>query len=220
MAGMPERKSRRTAEFMADVVHERLRDAILAAEFRPNHRLVEEELADWLQVSRTPVREALLRLRQEGLVIQRKGWIVRDHAPEEILEIVEARAGVEAHAAYLAAERLDGQRLARLEELIEQMEVPGIVRPKLNELNNEFHEIITDGSGNSLITQFYRRTKVNYWNFNQPVVFTPADDEIVNTQHRELVAAIAAKDAETAARVARAHVNNTTRIIVSALGLG
>ncbi|MCK2213829.1 GntR family transcriptional regulator [Actinomadura sp. ATCC 31491] len=217
---MPERKGRRTAEFMADVVHERLREAILAAEFRPNHRLVEEELADWLQVSRTPVREALLRLRQEGLVVQRKGWFVRDHAPEEILEIIEARAGVEAHAAYLAAGRLDGERLARLEELIEQMEVPGLPRPKLNELNNEFHEIITEGAGNALIAQFYRRTKVNYWNFNQPVVFTPADDDIVNAQHRELAAAIAAKDGESAARIAREHVGNTTRIIRAALGLG
>lgn len=216
---MPDRKKRPTVEFMADIVHERLRDAILSAEFRPNHRLVEEELADWLEVSRTPIREALLRLRQEGLVEQRKGWIVRDHAPEEMLEIIEARAGIEAHAAFLAAGRMGEDRLARLEELIEQMESPQISRPKLNELNNEFHDVITEGAENFLITQFYRRTKVNYWNFNQPVVFTPADDEIVNTQHRQLVAAIRAGDAETAAAVARQHVDNTSRIIRTALGM-
>lgn len=219
MAASQGRRGRRTVEYMADIVHERLRDAILAAEFRPNHRLVEEEIADWLEVSRTPVREALLRLRQEGLVIQRKGWIVRDHAPEEILEIIEARAGIEAHAAFLAAGRLGGAELARLGELTEVMESPQTSRPKMNELNNQFHEIITDGAGNALITQFYRRTKVNYWNFNQPVVFTPADDETVNTQHRELIAALAAKDAETAARIAREHVSHTAHIITMALGL-
>ena len=123
----------RSTEFMADVVHERLREAILSAQFRPNHRLVEEELADWLKVSRTPVREALLRLRQEGLVEQRRGWIVRDHAPEEMLEIIEARAGIEAHAAYLAAGRLKQDDFARLDELIELMEEPGTSRIRLNE---------------------------------------------------------------------------------------
>ncbi|MET8990686.1 GntR family transcriptional regulator [Nonomuraea wenchangensis] len=219
MAVTPDKKKRPTTEFMADVVHERLRDAILSAEFRPNHRLVEEELADWLQVSRTPVREALLRLRQEGLVVQRKGWIVRDHAPEEMLEIIEARAGIEAHAAYLAAGRLDGERLGRIEELIERMEQPGISRVTLNQLNNEFHDLITEGAANSLITQFYRRTKVNYWNFHQPVVFTPADDEVVNAQHRELVAFIRAGDGDNAARVAREHVAATIRIIRASLGL-
>ncbi|NUR70951.1 MAG: GntR family transcriptional regulator [Hamadaea sp.] len=208
----------RSTEFVADVVHERLREAILSAQFRPNHRLVEEELADWLKVSRTPVREALLRLRQEGLVEQRRGWIVRDHAPEEMLEIIEARAGIEAHAAYLAAGRLKQDDFARLDELIELMEDPGASRVRLNELNNEFHDLVAQAAGNALVSQFFRRTKVNYWNFHQPVVFTPADDEIVNRQHRDLVAALRAQDGETAAKIAREHVENTARIIMSALG--
>ena len=76
----------------ADAVHEHLRKAILSAEYRPNYRLVEQDLSAQLNVSRTPVREALLRLKQEGLVVQRKGWIVRDHAPHEIIELLEARA--------------------------------------------------------------------------------------------------------------------------------
>ncbi|MFE3450304.1 GntR family transcriptional regulator [Nonomuraea sp. NPDC059194] len=205
---MADRKNRRTAELMADTVHERLREAILSAAYRPNHRLVEEELAEELEVSRTPVREALLRLRQEGLVEQRKGWIVRDHAPEEILEIIEARAGIEAEAAFLAATRLGGDRLARLDELMTLMEDARISRLRLNELNNEFHEIITEEAGNALIAQFHRRTKIAYWNLSQPVVFTPADDEIVNKQHRELVAALRAGDGEGAARVARARAQH------------
>ncbi|WP_328469293.1 GntR family transcriptional regulator [Actinoplanes sp. NBC_00393] len=203
----------------ADVVHERLRDAILSAELRPNHRLVEKEIADWLEVSRTPVREALFRLVQEGLVVQRKGWVVRDHTPTEILEMIEARSGVEAHAAYLAAQRITAPQLARMEELIETMEDDSISRLKLNELNNVFHDIITEASTNTVVAQLHRRTKINYWNLNQPVVFTPADDEIVNTQHRQLVTALRDGDGETAARVARQHVENTARIIRAALGI-
>ncbi|BBH68729.1 GntR family transcriptional regulator [Actinoplanes sp. OR16] len=203
----------------ADVVHDRLREAILSAELRPNHRLVEKEIADWLEVSRTPVREALFRLVQEGLVVQRKGWVVRDHTPVEILEIMEARSGVEAHAAFLAAQRITEPALRQLDELIETMEDDSISRLKLNELNNAFHDIITDAATNAVVAQLHRRTKINYWNLNQPVVFTPSDDEIVNTQHRQLVAALRAGDGDTAARVAREHVENTARIIKAALGI-
>ncbi|MEU8241166.1 GntR family transcriptional regulator [Actinoplanes missouriensis] len=203
----------------ADVVHDRLREAILSAELRPNHRLVEKEIGDWLEVSRTPVREALFRLAQEGLVVQRKGWVVRDHTPAEILEIMEARAGVEAHAAFLAAQRISEPALTRLEELIETTEDHSIPRLQRNELNSVFHDVITEAATNTVVEQLHRRTRINYWNLNQPVVFTPADDEIVNTQHRRLVASLRAGDGETAARVAREHVENTARIIRVTAGL-
>lgn len=210
-------KNETGAEFMADAVHERLREAILGAEFRPNHRLVEEEIATWLQVSRTPVREALLRLKFEGLVIQRKGWIVKDHSPDEILELIEARACLEAEAAYLAAGRHEAETLERLTDLASQMESPELARSKNNELNNQFHELIMEASGNAYIARFARRTRISYWNFNRPVVFTPSDDEVVNTQHRQLIEAIGSGDGDLAAKVAREHVGHTASIIAAAL---
>lgn len=209
----------RNTEFVADSVHERLRDAILSAELRPNFRLVEEDLAAWLQVSRTPVREALLRLRQEGLVIRSKGWLVRDHAPEEILQIIEARAAIEGSSAHLAAQRITAEELVELEELEERMEKPSASRTEINELNNQFHAIITDIAGNFLLSQFHRRTKINYWNFNTPVVFTPADDELVIKGHRELIAALRAKDSDLSERIAREHVGHTARILSTAFGI-
>ncbi|MEU4695153.1 GntR family transcriptional regulator [Actinoplanes sp. NPDC023714] len=67
----------------ADVAHERLREAILAAELRPNHRLVEKEIADWLVLSRTSVREALFRLVQEAWSSSaRAGWSATTPRPE------------------------------------------------------------------------------------------------------------------------------------------
>ncbi|MFT4028646.1 MAG: GntR family transcriptional regulator [Protaetiibacter sp.] len=208
-----------STDSVADLVHERLRDAILSAELRPNYRLVEEDLAAWLQVSRTPVREALLRLRQEGLVVRAKGWLVRDHAPKEILQIIQARAAIESATAHLAAQCITTEDLARLEELVDRMEDPGSSRVEINELNNRFHAIITDASGNFLLTQFHRRTKINYWNYNTPVVFTPADDELVNREHRELIAALRAGDSELSERIAREHVGHTARILSAAFGI-
>jgi DNA-binding GntR family transcriptional regulator len=204
---------------IADTVYRELRDGILDARYRPGHRLVEAELAAKLAVSRTPIREALVRLRQDGLVVQRNGWSVRDHEPAELMLIIEARASVESSAAYLAASRLTEDELADLEDLLDRMEDSAISRHHLNELNNQFHATVTAGAGNPLLVQFSRRTQINYWNFNRPVVFTPADDSLDNRQHRELVDALRRRDAEAAQRIAREHVESTARIIASALGL-
>lgn len=207
------------AEFVASSVHERLRDAILSAEFRPNHRLVEEELAASLEVSRTPIREALLRLQQEGLVVRSHGWVVRDHAPEEIMQIIEAREQIEAAAAGLAATRISMERLRELETLADEMEAPGISRQEVNALNQRFHSIVTDAAENFLLSQFSRRTLINYWNFNVPVVFSPEDNDLDNRQHRQLIASLMARDSASSASIARAHVHHTAVILAGALGL-
>jgi DNA-binding GntR family transcriptional regulator len=203
---------------VADTVHERLRSAILSAELRPNRRLVEEELAAWLQVSRTPVREALLRLKQEGLVTRDRGWIVRDHDPSDVIAILESRQMVEGYAARLAAERMPASTVSTLRELIREMETPGISRIDANSINDRFHDIICAAGDNPLIVQMHRRTKLNYWNLNVPVLFTSEHERTVNRQHRELMTAIAAKDADRAEQVARAHVQQTLDIVLHALG--
>ena len=205
-------------EHAAAAVHQRVRDGILSGEFRPNRRLVEEELAAELKVSRTPVREALLRLRQEGLVLQNRGWLVRDHAPEEILEYLEARAEVEAVSARLAAARITAEQLAALEALIAQMEgEPN--RRLFNEINGEFHDLVTEAGGNRVLAGFARSSKINYWTFSTPVLFTPDQDAVVDREHRELVAALRDGDAATAESIARAHVQHTAQIIAGSLGL-
>lgn len=207
------------AESSSDTVHARIRDAIVSSQFRPNHRLVEEELAAWLHVSRTPVREALLRLRQDGLVERRRGWVVRDHAPQEILGIIEARAAAESSAAYLAAGRIDAATLDRLTALCDQMEAPVASHMELSPLNDEFHDTVTEASGNVLLMQFARRTRINYWNFTRPVVLGPDDDDLTAASHRALVRALRAGDADGAQRVVREHIDHTGTVIATALGL-
>lgn len=212
-------KNSSTTDNAADGAHARLRDAILSGALRPNLRLVETDLAAELGMSRTPVREALLRLRQEGLVSQDRGWVVRDHDPAEVLEYFEARAAVESAAACLAAQRIDPDSLAALHSLVEQMEDPELSRREINALNSTFHTTITAASGNSVLTGFARNTAINYWTFATPVVFTEADDQRVNAEHRALVSALESGDSARASQVAHDHVAATTAIIARALGI-
>lgn len=202
----------------ADTTHTQLRDSILSGDLRPNQRLVEEELAARLDVSRTPVREALLRLRQEGMVVQNKGWFVRDHDPDEVLEYLEARAVLESATARLAASRITEDQLAALLELIEQMEQTQN-RREVNALNSRFHAIITEASGNKPLASFTRGTIINYWNFSTPIIFTPDDDALVNADHRQLYSALERGSADEAERISRAHVEHTASLIARSLGL-
>ncbi|MFT4215505.1 MAG: GntR family transcriptional regulator [Microbacterium sp.] len=188
----------------------RLRDAILSGEMRPNQRIVEADLAEDLGVSRTPVREALLRRRHDGLVAQRKGRIVRDHDSAEVLEHLEARAALESVTAGFAAERISDETLGRLRELS---------RREVNALNSQFHRLIAEAGGDPVLAAFARDTDINYWTFTTPIIFTADDERHVDNGHRALLDALQRHDAEAAATIAREHVMGTAQIIARSLGL-
>lgn len=208
-----------SAEHAADQVHAHLRDAILSGQMRPNHRLVEVDLAAELGVSRTPVREALLRLRHEGLVVRTKGWVVRDHDPAEVLEYLEARAALESMTAGLAAIRITEAQLDELRSVLAAMSEPDRSRRDINSLNSRFHALITEAAGNAVLTTFARATDINYWTFTTPIVFTEADDKRVEDEHTQLLDALVRRDREAAERVALVHVQRTAEIIARSLGL-
>lgn len=215
----PTTSTRTASRALTESVHARLRDAIMSAELRPNRRLVENELAAWLGVSRTPVREALLRLEQEGHVARARGWIVREYAPEDIRERLECRLAIEGYAAKLAAERRTQSQVDELWSMHEAMVHPGTPRQKFNELNDAFHHAITAAAVNPMLSAFHAQTKMNYWDLSFPVVFSPEDAATVTGQHAELVDAIEARDGERAERIAREHVRLTLRVILAELEL-
>ena len=144
--------------------------------------------------------------------------MVRDHAPHEIVELLEARVEFESSAARLAAARITSETLTKLLELMERMEHTES-RAEVNQMNDEFHLLITQSSQNHVLTDAARGTMINYWNFNAPIVFTEADIRLVNDEHRALHAALAAGDGGAAAAVARTHVQRTADIITRALRL-
>src|SRR5690606_35558099 len=86
--------------------YERIKEAIIAGDLAPGQPVVETALAEWCQVGRTPIREALTRLEQDGLLIRTsRGLVVRERSPDVILDIYETRILLEAAAARTAAAR-------------------------------------------------------------------------------------------------------------------
>jgi DNA-binding GntR family transcriptional regulator len=210
------RKTNISTHLIADTVHTRLRNAILSAELRPNNRLVEDELAEWLNVSRTPIREALLMLEQEGLVERQRGWVVREHNQFEIRDRLECRLALESYAARLVAIRRSDKDLQRLRELADAMEKPGISHLDLNQLNDSFHTVIILATSNPTMANLYDQTKVNYWNLNTPVTFTLDTDRMYLKQHRLLINAFADKNEEKAESIMRGHIQLTLKSVLDA----
>src|SRR3954469_10671867 len=136
----------------SDGIYERLRLAIVTGQVRPNERLIEVELAQQLEVSRTPIREGLLRLAAEGLVISRRhGWVVREHTRNEIRSIYETRAALEGYCARLAAERATDAELKAIASLHRDNTAGLTVAARRNtlvDINEEFHDAIVHAAQN------------------------------------------------------------------------
>ena len=132
---------------LSEHVTHQLRRVILSGRVRPGDRLVEQELANELNVSRAPVREALRALAREGLVtiVPHRGAVMADLTPELVVDAFCVRAALEGMAARLATPWLAADDLARLEELVARMEEAGRTgdAARLVEQDVEFHRVLT-----------------------------------------------------------------------------
>lgn len=127
-------------------VVDRLRQLILSRELRPGERIVQNELAERLGVSRTPIREALHKLEADGLVnfSPNKGATVADLSMFELEDTYRIRIAIEGYGAFLAAEKITDADLGQLEALVEQMRAlfDRGDRWGLLEINRKFYEVL------------------------------------------------------------------------------
>jgi DNA-binding GntR family transcriptional regulator len=207
-------------------VLERLRALILTGEYGPDERLIEEQLAERLGVSRTPVRQALTMLEAEGLVeiTPNRGATVCSFSIEDVWDIYDLRAVLEGHAARRAAGRIERRELERMRELAREMEgLPGQFDDHEEEiralvaLNQEFHGTIVEASRNRRLERLINRTveiplmfKAFYW-------YTLHERTISNHYHRQILEALENGDADRAETIMRKHVYEGRDFVIRAL---
>ncbi len=194
---------------LATEVYEELRKSIVEGSIRPNERLIEADLAAMLQVSRTPIRESMLRLAGDGLIVPHKrGWIVREHSQQEIREVYEIRAALEGFAAGLAAQRATDEELAGI-KAIHQAYIDTVSdesRGQLLEHNDAFHNAVIAAAKNDLLAEQIHRNSQYY--FIHRISGFLTDEEVRGSiaGHESVVQALLARDAELAESTARALV--------------
>ncbi|SEH03242.1 DNA-binding transcriptional regulator, GntR family [Nonomuraea solani] len=200
-----------SGESLGDQAYAHIRGAILQGRYRPNQRLPEDELATELSSSRTPVRVALMRLVDQGLVIrERQGWVVREHTPDEIREIYEVRCALESMATGLAAVRATDEQLATIAAFYDGDIEEFVSRPRaeLGRMNRDFHHTIVQASGNGRLLGEWLRNRDFGITYNMAVLFTR--DEVVTCVegHWRIVEALSRRDRAEAERQARIHVED------------
>lgn len=139
-------------------VYDTLRDAIIGGRLKPGQRLKERDVAAQMCISTTPVKEALRRLEQEGLVDSRprQGGVVSTVALTSVREIVEIRAGLESLGARFASEKMTELDFAALRQQLERMREltdAGAI-DELVTANAAFHRLIRDAARNHFVTAF------------------------------------------------------------------
>lgn len=204
-----------------------LRKRILAGELAGGTRLFEVPVAETLQISRTPVREAMARLADEGLLDRARGggFAVRTFGLADVIDAIELRGVIEGTAARLAAERGVGpaalERIAGVVTRLDQCFAQGgghIDFEAYSELNVEFHRQLAGLAGSEVIRREAER--LTRLPFAAPSAFLVgrADSavfhqvmETAQQQHRDIVAAVAAREGTRAEALAREHARTARR---------
>lgn len=188
---------------ISDFIYNNLKSAIINAKLRANQRINEKELAEQFRVSRTPVREAVLRLAAEGFVQidSYRRAVVKEISYKELKEIFEVLGALDRLAVDLAVDNLTIKEIKKLEKLVDKMQQYCNLNSieKYLELNVEFHNEIWKAVPNKLLveTLYSIRDKMLRYNYAQIYAFKkPGSLERSIKQHKELLKAIIDKDKE------------------------
>lgn len=198
-----------------------LRRLIMRGELTPGERLVEERLGQQLGLSRTPIREALHRLEQEGLLLKRPrgGYEVRPLTPEEVEEAVGVRGVLEGYAGELAARRAHPRQIKDLERNLEQFEEALARRDevRLVELNTRYHELVYQAANSTLLHHMLSELQEEVERISRAIMMSMQAGQWSVKDHRLVVEAIKAGDAAKAGRLCREHVQRGGKWLLSRL---
>ncbi len=196
---------------LRDTAYERLKDAIRHAALQPGQPLSETYISKILGISRTPVREALQQLAQEGLLQIIPGRAVTIAAPsvQNVLNVIHVRSLLEPEVVRLVAETASAETVqklwaaqAKLEQAVEQSD-----RAAWSKVDTDWHETLSQACPNALLAELtlQMRNRAHYVSVDNQTTQTRMLD--CTTEHRRVIEAIAAGDAPAAEQAMRQHVH-------------
>lgn len=193
-----------------DVVAATLREAILAGRFQPGERLVQDQLAAALRVSRQPVREALSRLESEGLVTQlpQRRAVVREYSESDIRENYLLREVLESEAVRIAADRITAAELEELAALNEAMSRAADPSSTV-EINASFHRGLHSAARMPNLVRLIDQLWMGFTVFTP--LFIPGRVAHSVREHAKVVRALRERDGARAAAAMREHIERASR---------
>ncbi|MBW1713453.1 MAG: GntR family transcriptional regulator [Deltaproteobacteria bacterium] len=204
-------RPRRQVRSLGEEAFARLRRAILRGELKPGQRLIEEKIALDFGASRTPVREAFLKLEQEGLVKLRSkgGFVVSQMDLDDVDEVMDMRTVLEGHAAARAARRRTDQVVAKLRGLLgryqEAMAASDVER--MVKINTEFHDALYQASGSRRLIQAIAELRDYFYGLRKHILSLGGMGQRSHQDHVQMVEAIDQGDAARAEELVREHIS-------------
>lgn len=204
---------------LRDVVFNTLRDAILTGKLVPGERLMENQLAEKLGVSRTPVREALRMLELENLVelVPRKGAQVLDMSEKDIINILEVRSALEGLATSVACKKMSKEDLQQLknmevdfEKAVAENDVEHFV-----DIDEDFHDLIFAATENDKLVNIFRNLRIQLYRYRMAQAKNNETSmSTIVAHHRSIIRAIENHDGEEGASIAQGHIKYQTESIL------
>ncbi|MBR9869346.1 MAG: GntR family transcriptional regulator [Oceanospirillales bacterium] len=205
---MATQSSKNPQSSRAEHAYQQLLNAILSGELKPGSRIREVELAEWLKISRTPVREAVRRLESEGLIclVGHKGMAVAELDYQAVIELYQMREVLEAAAASLAAKHASEPEIYSLREIFNQeKQQDGNVATQA-EINRAFHNAIYHAAHNRYLLKSLSSLRDAMALLGSTTYTLPSRSEAALAEHQRIVEAIEKGDSAGAEQAARDHI--------------
>ena len=191
-----------------------LRGAIRNGQLTPGQRVRETEIAEWLGISRTPVREALMRLEAAGLVqsASHSGFVVNSLDNAEVRELYAMREVLEGMAARLAAQHASDAEILTLRKLLEQHAAARDDAERLAGINLRIHQTIYEAAHNRFLLRALNALSDSLALLGETTYRAEGRGDSALREHGKVVDAIEARDADTAESAARKHIRESREV--------
>lgn len=202
---------------LRDVVFQTLREAILKGDLKPGERLMELQLASKLGVSRTPIREAIRMLEQEGLAvtIPRKGAEVARMTEKNMEDVLQIREALDDLAVQTACDKMTEQQLADLtlaKKNFENAIQAGNLK-KIVESDVEFHDIIYEATDNPKLVAMLNNLREQIYRYRVEYLKEKENYPMLIKEHEAILDALRQKDREGAVNFMRCHIRNQAEAV-------
>lgn len=202
---------------LRDVVFQTLRTAILKGDLKPGERLMELQLASKLGVSRTPIREAIRMLEQEGLArtIPRKGAEVAGMTEKDMEDVLQIRCVLEELAARLSCQNITDEEMRKLKIAMvafeEKTREGNVV--ELAKADVTFHDIIYRAADNPKLLVLLNNLREQMYRYRTEYMKDDRIHPVLIREHKEMVKALESRDQELVAREVRQHLKNQEEVM-------
>ena len=202
---------------LRDVVFNTLREAILKGDLKPGERLMELQLASNLGVSRTPIREAIRMLEQEGLAVTtpRNGAEVAKMTLKDMEDVLEIRDALDELAVRIACQKITDEQLKQLEDVKELFEKNTQTNNVKNiaEADVSFHDVIYEATGNPKLVTLLNNLREQVYRYRVEYIKDPKNYPTLIAEHEAILDSLKNRDVKNAVEAMHVHVANQAEAV-------